>query len=332
MPNRRAISEAGIGSARYSAATCASETLGGSCPGRPAAVSHPDTVCGCTWYIAANSPRESRSFSRRRRSSAVGGDGFCILPGRRTPVRAPAGRIGMLSSSSHVRTRCVVASSRAATAATDKFSFTYSCRSRSAVGRCTGANAPRRQRTPGSVVQRRRRRRDPGHDGHGEAVAWISSCITAKVDTGNSCGTGMLAGDVGDQNSFGVLDVLCNELLVCIRSCGDQLEQYTDVVCSGGLVWKGHAAPDDTFDIGQYLGHVRLNACADAAVVLVVHQIGRTVPFAAEAIDSGEQSTEPPVQQSPVPARDVQPAIFQVVATYPEGIERFQGQTRWFRV
>lgn len=94
--------------------------------------------------MAANSPRESRSCSRRRRSSAAGGAGFRTLPGRRAPGRAPAGRIGMLSSSSHVRTRCVVASRRATTAAIDKPSCTYSRRSRPAVGRgaSAGANAP----------------------------------------------------------------------------------------------------------------------------------------------------------------------------------------------
>ena len=48
----------------------------------------------------------------------------------------------MLSSNSHVRTRCVVEFSRSATAVIDKPSCTYSCRSRSAVGRCTGVGDP----------------------------------------------------------------------------------------------------------------------------------------------------------------------------------------------
>ena len=48
----------------------------------------------------------------------------------------------MVSSNSHVRTRCVVESSRCATAAIDKPSSTYSCRNRSVGGRCTGVNAP----------------------------------------------------------------------------------------------------------------------------------------------------------------------------------------------
>ena len=48
----------------------------------------------------------------------------------------------MLSSNSHVRTRCVVEFSRCATAAIDKPSSTYSCRSRSVVGRCTGVSDP----------------------------------------------------------------------------------------------------------------------------------------------------------------------------------------------
>jgi hypothetical protein len=48
----------------------------------------------------------------------------------------------MSSSNSHVRTRCVVEFSRSATPGIDKPSSTYSCRSRSAVGRCTAAGAP----------------------------------------------------------------------------------------------------------------------------------------------------------------------------------------------
>jgi hypothetical protein len=49
----------------------------------------------------------------------------------------------MLSSNSHVRTRCVVEFSRFATPVIDKPSCTYSCRSRSVVARCTGPGAPR---------------------------------------------------------------------------------------------------------------------------------------------------------------------------------------------
>jgi hypothetical protein len=48
----------------------------------------------------------------------------------------------MVSSDSHVRTRCVVEFSRSATAVIDKPSFTYSCCNRSAVGRGTGVSAP----------------------------------------------------------------------------------------------------------------------------------------------------------------------------------------------
>ena len=103
------------------------------------------------------SSRESRSHSRRRRSSAAGGAGLRTLPGRCAPRRPPAGRIGMLSSNSHVRTRCIVEFSRSATAVIDKPSRTYSCRSRSAVGRCT-----RGQRPLGPVLQRLGRRRELG--------------------------------------------------------------------------------------------------------------------------------------------------------------------------
>ena len=145
MPNRRAISDAVIGFARYIAATRVSETAGpagGRVPGRPAAVSHRDTVCGRTPYRAASSPRENRSRSRRRRSSAAGGGGLRTLPGRWAPSRPPPGRIETLSSNSHVRTRCVVEFSRSATASIDKPSRTYSCRSRSLVGRCTAVSAP----------------------------------------------------------------------------------------------------------------------------------------------------------------------------------------------
>ena len=47
-----------------------------------------------------------------------------------------------MSSNSHVRTRCVVEFKRSATAVIDKPSCTYSCSSRSAVGRRTAVNAP----------------------------------------------------------------------------------------------------------------------------------------------------------------------------------------------
>jgi hypothetical protein len=135
MPNRRAISDAVIGSARYIAATRASETAGpagGRVPGRPAAVSHRDTVCGCTPYRAASSPRENRSRSRRRRSSAAGGGGLRTMPERCAPRRPPAGRIGMLSSNSRVRTRCGDEFRRSATAVGDRgwraVSFAPVCR------------------------------------------------------------------------------------------------------------------------------------------------------------------------------------------------------------
>jgi hypothetical protein len=48
----------------------------------------------------------------------------------------------MSSSNSHVRTRCVVESSRSATPGIDKPSCTYNCRSRSAAGRCTAVGTP----------------------------------------------------------------------------------------------------------------------------------------------------------------------------------------------
>ena len=160
MPSRRAISAAVIGSARYIAATCASETVGpagGRCPGRPAAVSHRDTVCGCTRYRAASSPRESRSRSRRRRSSAAGGGGLRTLPGRWAPSRPPPGRIGMLSSNSHVRTRCVVEFSRSATAVNRQTVLHVQLPQP-----VTGGPLHRGQRPPGSVLQRPGRRREPG--------------------------------------------------------------------------------------------------------------------------------------------------------------------------
>src|SRR6476619_4419531 len=97
----------------------------------------------------------------------------------------------------------------------------------------------------------------------------------------------MPATDVRDKGVFGVFDMLLDELLVGVLGGRDQFERDSDVLNPRRLVRDGDVATNDTFDVGQYLRHVRLDTSGDPPVIVITDQLGRAAPRTPQIVNAG---------------------------------------------
>jgi len=111
--------------------------------------------------------------------------------------------------------------------------------------------------------------------------------------------------DVFTQNSFGVGDVLGDQLLISVLSGGNQLQQDFDVLSLGCPMRQRHTRSHGSLHIAQHRPRLRRLTGRNTTVVVIAGHLGGRFPFRAQIIHTTQQDPQSPPQQAGIPTDDM---------------------------